>query len=60
VALPLRDSAPLQAPEAVHEAALVVLQFNVDVLPAVTLAGEAVSETLGAAGGAVTVTVAVA
>jgi hypothetical protein len=44
----------------VQELAFVVAQFNVDVPPDTTLAGEAVSVTVGAGGDAVTETTAVA
>ena len=38
---------PVQAPEAVHDVAFVVLQVNVAALPAVIEVGEALSETVG-------------
>ena len=60
VALPFKASDPLQAPEAVHEVALLVVQVSVEVPPLATLVGFAVSDTLGAGGVAVTVTLAVA
>jgi hypothetical protein len=60
VALPFRLCDPLQAPEAVHEVALLVVHVSVEVPPLATLVGFAVSETLGAGGVAVTVTLAVA
>jgi hypothetical protein len=59
-AVPFKPFVPLQAPDAVQELAFVVAQFNVDVPPDTTLAGEAVSVTVGAALAEVTVTVAVA
>ena len=52
VALPLRPSDPLLAPEAVQLVALVVLHIKVDALLAATLAGFAVSTTVGAGVGA--------
>jgi hypothetical protein len=48
--------APDQAPEAVHEVALVVLHVNVELPPDTTLVGFALKLTVGA--GVVTVTVA--
>ncbi len=48
--------APDQAPEAVHEVALVELQVSVEVPPEATLVGLAVSVTVGAC--VITVTVA--
>ncbi len=55
--LPLGGLAPLQAPEAVQELALVELQVNVEVPPSATAVGFAASVTVGAG---ITVTVAVA
>ena len=57
---PLAGSAPLQPPEAVQAAALVEDQVRVLVAPLVMRAGEAVSVTVGGAGGGTTVTVALA
>jgi hypothetical protein len=48
--LPLVGSAPLQPPEAVHAVALAVLHVSIAVPPEVTLAGFAVSVTVGAGG----------
>lgn len=48
---------PVHAPDAVHELAFVDDQFNIDVLPLVTLAGLAESVSVGAAVGAATLTV---
>jgi hypothetical protein len=45
--VPLVACVPLQAPEAVHEVALVELQVNVAALPLATAAGEAPSVTDG-------------
>lgn len=45
--LPLVPRVPLQPVEAVHEAALVVLQLSVDAAPLVTLVGFAVRVTVG-------------
>ena len=53
---PLVALAPDQAPEAVHEVALVAAQVNVDVPPLATVLGLALKLTVGA--GAVTETVA--
>jgi hypothetical protein len=47
--LPFVGTAPLQAPEAVHDVAFVELQLIVEVPPEVMLAGEALSEIVGAA-----------
>jgi hypothetical protein len=44
---PLRLTAPLHAPAAVQEAALLELQESVEVLPAATAAGEALRVTTG-------------
>ena len=52
---PLVALAPDQAPEAVHEVALVAAQVNVDVPPLATVLGLALKLTVGA--GAVTETV---
>ena len=57
---PLAGSAPLQPPEAVQAVALVEDQIRVLVAPLVMRTGEAVSVTVGAAGGGTTVTVALA
>jgi hypothetical protein len=59
-AAPVVGSDPLQAPDAVHDVALVELQLSLDVLPLVRPVGEAVKVTVGAAGPAATATVAVA
>ena len=53
---PLAASAPLQLPEAVQEVALLEDQVKVEAAPLATVAGLAVSVTVGA--GVVTVTVA--
>ncbi len=45
---PLVASAPLQPPDALHEAALVDDQLNVDAVPLLTVLGLAVSVTAGA------------
>jgi hypothetical protein len=45
--VPLVACVPLQAPEAVHEVALVELQVNVAALPLATDVGDAVSMTVG-------------
>jgi hypothetical protein len=55
--VPLAALFPLQAPEAVHEVALVEDQVKVEPLPLATLVGFALIETVGA-GVAATVTVA--
>ena len=55
--VPLAALVPLQAPEAVHEVALVEDQVKVDPLPLATLVGFALIETVGG-GVAATVTVA--
>jgi hypothetical protein len=55
--VPLNGSFPLQAPEAVHEVALLEVQVKVEPPPLVTLVGLAPKVTLGEAG-AETVTVA--
>ena len=60
VALPFKACDPLQAPEAVHEVALLVVQVSVEVPPVATLVGFAVNDTVGDGGIAVTVTLAVA
>jgi hypothetical protein len=44
---PLSATAPFQAPEAEHEAALLAAQFSVAALPAATAIGEAVKVTIG-------------
>jgi hypothetical protein len=54
---PLIAWEPLQAPDAVQAVALVEVQVSVDVPPWATLAGLAVSETLGGAADTVTVAV---
>ena len=46
---PLVVCAPLQAPLAVHEVALVVVHESVEVAPEVTVVGEAVKVTVGGA-----------
>jgi hypothetical protein len=48
-------SVPDQLPEAVHEVALLEDQVNVELAPLATLAGFALSDTLGAAAVSVTV-----
>ena len=53
---PLVGSAPDQAPEAVHEVALVADQFSAALAPLVTVVGLALKVTTGL--GALTVTVA--
>jgi hypothetical protein len=55
--VPLAALFPLQAPEAVHEVALVEDQVKVEPLPLATLVGFALIETVGG-GVAATVTVA--
>jgi hypothetical protein len=47
LALPLTGWLPLQAPEAVHEVALLEDQANVELPPLDTLVGLALKETLG-------------
>ena len=47
--VPLTDSVPAHAPEAVHEVALVEDQLNVEVPPLATLVGLALKDTVGAA-----------
>jgi hypothetical protein len=47
--VPLADSVPAHAPEAVHEVALVEVQVNVEAPPLETLVGLALSDTVGAA-----------
>jgi hypothetical protein len=47
--VPLVATVPLQAPEAVHEVALVEFQVMLEVPPEVMLAGEALSEIVGTA-----------
>jgi len=54
---PLVASLPDQAPEAVHEVALVADQFRVALAPLTTVAGLAVIVTVGAAAVGVTETV---
>ncbi len=54
--VPLTDSVPAHAPEAVQEVAFVEDQVNVEALPLATLVGPALKDTVGA--GADTVTVA--
>jgi hypothetical protein len=46
---PLIAWLPLQAPEAVHEVALVADQFNIEPLPLAIVLGLAVTLTVGAA-----------
>jgi hypothetical protein len=53
--VPLTDSVPAHAPEAVHEVALVEDQVNVEVPPLATLVGLALKDTVGAAADTVTV-----
>jgi hypothetical protein len=53
--VPLPAKVPLQPPEAVQDDASVAAQVRVDALPGVTLAGLALSETVGAAADTVTV-----
>jgi hypothetical protein len=53
---PLADLVPDQAPEAVHEVALVAVQVKVELLPLATVLGLAAKVIVGA--GAVTETVA--
>jgi hypothetical protein len=55
LAEPLMASVPLHPPDAVHEVALVDDQVSVDLLPALTVVGLALTVTVGA--GAVVVTV---
>ena len=47
--VPFTDSVPLQAPEAVHEVALVEDHVKVDPLPLATLVGLALIDTVGEA-----------
>jgi len=47
--LPFVATAPLQAPEAVHDVAFVVLQLTVEAPPEVIVGGEALSDIVGAA-----------
>ncbi|HUN62143.1 MAG TPA: hypothetical protein VMU53_09140 [Candidatus Sulfotelmatobacter sp.] len=58
--VPLVASVPLQPPLAVHVVAFVVDHCNVDVFPALIVAGFALSVTVGAAATAANVSVAVA
>ena len=58
--VPLVASVPLQPPLAVHVVAFVVDHCNVDAFPALTVAGFALSVTMGAATAVVNVSVAVA
>ena len=53
--VPLVAWLPDQAPEAVHEVALVEDQLKVEPLPLVTLVGLALSETVGGVADTVTV-----
>jgi hypothetical protein len=46
--VPLAGSVPLQAPEAVQEAALVELHVSIDAAPLVTEAGDAAKVIVGA------------
>jgi hypothetical protein len=55
--VPLIAFAPVHAPDAVHDVALVELQVSVDALPLVTLVGLADRVTVGVGVTAVTVTV---
>ena len=52
---PLMGSLPAQPPDAVQAVALVELQLNVELLPAATVAGLALSATVGALADTVTV-----
>ena len=56
---PLMPRAPLQPPDAVHEAALVEVQLSVDEPPLTRFDGFAPSVTVGAGGGVVTRAIAV-
>jgi hypothetical protein len=56
---PLMASVPDQAPEAVHEVALVADQLNIELAPLTTVLGLAVTVTVGAGVAGVTETVAV-
>ncbi len=56
---PLVGSLPDQAPEAVHEVALVADQLTVELAPLRTVLGLAVTVTVGAAAAGVTETVTV-
>jgi hypothetical protein len=53
--VPLTDSVPAHAPEAVHEVALVEDQVSVEAPPLATLVGLALKDTVGAAADTVTV-----
>jgi hypothetical protein len=53
--VPLTDSVPAHAPEAVQEVAFVEDQVNVDIPPLATLVGLALKETLGGVDETVTV-----
>ena len=55
--VPLNASLPLQAPEAVHEVALLDDQVTIELPPLATLVGLALMETVGAAPDTVTVAV---
>ena len=55
---PFRAFEPVQSPDAVQAVALVVLHLRLDIPPTVTLVVDAESETVGAGGGTVIVTVA--
>ncbi len=57
--MPLVASLPAQAPEAVHEVALVADQLTVELAPLTTVLGLAVTVTVGAGVTGVTETVAV-
>jgi len=57
--LPLVALLPLHPPEAVQAVALVELQVRVEAAPLVTVVGFALNDTVGAGGGAPTVTVTV-
>jgi hypothetical protein len=46
--VPLTNFVPVQAPDATHELALVADHVKVELLPLVTLLGDAVSVTVGA------------
>jgi hypothetical protein len=53
---PLKFSLPVQAPEALHAVAFVELHVNTAALPLLSVAGEAVRVTVGAASATVTLT----
>lgn len=54
---PIGAFVPVQPPEAVQVVALVLVQFNVEELPLVTVVGVALNDTVGGVGPAATVTV---